>query len=79
MLSINNRMMDMRPWPIGLALSGADVGELVLGVSHTYTHTPPHTHTHTHHATLTGVCVCVCTLQVCVVSVFVLTSAVPME
>ena len=31
MLSINNRMMDMRPWPIGLALSGADVGELVLG------------------------------------------------
>ncbi|XP_067106970.1 pikachurin [Osmerus mordax] len=26
MLSINNRMMDMRPWPIGSALSGADVG-----------------------------------------------------
>lgn len=26
-LSINGKMIDMRPWPLGKALSGADVGK----------------------------------------------------
>ncbi|XP_017566224.1 pikachurin-like isoform X1 [Pygocentrus nattereri] len=31
-LSVNGRMIDMRPWPMGRALSGADVGECSDGV-----------------------------------------------
>ncbi|XP_072515093.1 pikachurin-like [Salminus brasiliensis] len=31
-LSVNGRMIDMRPWPLGRALSGADVGECSDGV-----------------------------------------------
>lgn len=26
-LTINNRLTDIRPWPVGRALSGADIGE----------------------------------------------------
>ncbi|KAG9263059.1 pikachurin isoform X1 [Astyanax mexicanus] len=31
-LAVNGRMIDMRPWPLGRALSGADVGECSDGV-----------------------------------------------
>ncbi|KAI6058093.1 hypothetical protein LUU34_01036500 [Aix galericulata] len=31
-LSINGKMIDMRPWPLGKALSGADVGECSSGI-----------------------------------------------
>jgi len=27
LLSVNGKMIDMRPWPLGKALSGADVGK----------------------------------------------------
>ncbi|OXB76735.1 UNVERIFIED_CONTAM: hypothetical protein H355_007010 [Colinus virginianus] len=32
LLSINGKMIDMRPWPLGKALSGADVGECSSGI-----------------------------------------------
>ncbi|XP_033020161.1 pikachurin isoform X1 [Lacerta agilis] len=31
-LTINGKIMDMRPWPLGKALSGADVGECSSGI-----------------------------------------------
>ncbi|POI34665.1 hypothetical protein CIB84_001583, partial [Bambusicola thoracicus] len=32
LLSVNGKMIDMRPWPLGKALSGADVGECSSGI-----------------------------------------------
>lgn len=30
-LTVNGKRMDLRPWPLGKALSGADVGKWLLG------------------------------------------------